>query len=378
MEFQHRNVVGGVSDGAQNLGNGTGTVLPVPFSHKSNCIGVHWLRISFKKKHLAHIAKFVSHIWGSFDQDGFGLWSYDSRLSWVSGVSLNYDEDEERSGRVHAGLITLDCPGSALDEVTAPDLQLFIEFCESFGGKCTRIDIFFDDYNRIVTPREVFEVAQKGDYSGFRCWSRRERGDRKSCLHDEIAFGRRGSYGNGAYLRFYDKNLESDGESNCCRWEVEFTQKKADAVFKKLAACGGDIDSFVTLCGSLIAGCVTFIHRTGDKNISRLERYAWWSAILEILGGVVRVRIERKKDSVTGKMQWIERNVAPSLACLKRVFVSDKSFFRWLFDTLHDGESRMNPFTQQIARENECSINYRWGEFSDHKEQIYDKSMSQL
>ena len=114
--------------------NGTGGVLPVPFSHPSNVVGVHWLRISFAKKHLADISQLCSYVWGDFELDGFGLWSYDSRHYWSSGVSLNYDQDDERSARVHCGMMTLDCPGSALDEMTAPDLQLIIEAAQVFGA----------------------------------------------------------------------------------------------------------------------------------------------------------------------------------------------------------------------------------------------------
>ncbi|MBA7518564.1 hypothetical protein ES705_10635 [subsurface metagenome] len=366
-------------DVEQHSVNGTGTVSPVSLSQLESCVGVHWLRISFPTKLLAVVVEFLKSVWGDFDQDGFGLWSYDTRFSWSSGVSLNYDEDQERSNRVHCGMMTLDCPGSSLDEMAALDLQLMIEYFQLLGGKCTRIDIFFDDYKRIISPIDVYEIAKNGDYSGFKTYNRRERGDRKNGMtYDEIAFGRRGSFGNGAYLRFYDKYLESKGEFNCCRWEVEFTQKKADAVFSKLAQTCGNIDAFATLCGSLIAGCVTFVHRNGDPNIKRLERYSWWENILEILGDCLHVRIERKKDSLTGKIKWITQGVSPTLACLRNVFVNDKAFFRWLFDQCHEGESRMNPFTEQIANDNEGTLNYQWGKFIEIDEAVYDKAMSQL
>lgn len=367
-----------IKDEKQHCVNGTGTVLPVPLSHLASCVGVHWLRISLSTKHLATVAEFSSHVWGDFDQDGYGLWSYDTRLYWSSGVSLNYDEDHERSNHVHNGQMTLDCPGSSLDGVTAPDLQLMIEYFEALGGKCTRLDVFFDDYKWVVKPIEIYEASKRGDYSGFKIVSRRERRrlDGTIC-HDEVAFGRRGSFGSGAYLRIYDKCLESKGDFDCCRWEVEFSQGKADSVFKKLAQTCGNINAFATLCGSLVAGCITFVHRNGDPNISRLERYKWWEEIGSILGGVISVRIERKKDTLTGKIDWVKRNVSPSLACLRKVFINDKAFFRWLFDVCHEGESRMNPFSEQIARENEHTLNYQWGEFIG-EDFIYDKAVSQL
>jgi len=362
----------------QHFVNGTGTVLPVPFSHLSSSVGVHWLRISFLTKKLGEVAAFLNKIWGDFDQDGYGFWSYDSRFIWKSGVSLNYDEDPERSNRVHCGMMTLDCPGSSLDEVTAPDLQLLIEFCEAIGGKCTRIDTFFDDYARRITPHEIYDVVKKGDYSGFRTYSRIERGNRNELTHDEIAFGRRGSFGNGKYLRIYDKELESHGEQKCIRYEVEWTGRKADSVFKKISVTCGNVEAFATLVGSLVAGSVTFVKRTGDKNVCRLDVYDWWREIVEILHGPIVIRTSRKKDSLTGKIEWVKRNVSPSLACLRNVFVNDKAFFRWLFDICHEGESRMNSFSEQIAHDNEHTLNYQWGKFIEIDEDVYEKAVSQL
>jgi DNA relaxase NicK len=178
-------------------------------------------------------------------------------------------------------------------------------------------------------------------------------------------------------VRFYDKNLESNGQQNCCRWEVEFAQTKADIVFKKLAETCGNLDAFATLCGSLVAGSVTFIHRTGEKNLGRLELYEWWEKILKILGKGVAIRVRREKDSLTGKMTWVKKSVSPSLACLRKVFVTDRAFLRWLFDVLKEGSARMNPYTQQIAMYYEASLDYHWGNMEKSYEER-DYELSQL
>ena len=347
---------------AQHLVNGGGTVLPPPVSHGMNCVGIHWLRISLPKKNLSKAFGLCSTLWGESDHDGRGLWSYDSRFCWSNGVSLNFDADKERSFSVHNNCATLDVPGSACDELTSCDLTLIIDVFKDLGGKCTRIDTYYDDYDRRITPHEVYDIVKKRDYSGFRTYSRIERGNLDCLTHDEIAFGRRGSFGNGKYLRFYDKGLESNGKQDCCRWEVEWTGEKADRVFQTLSATRGDLEVFGTIIGSLVAGCITFVRRTGDKNISRLETYSWWQEILDILGGKLVIRTSRKKDSLTGKIEWIKRSVAPSMACLKKVFVDKDAFYRWLWDVCSDGDGRMNAATRQIAKENEASMDYRWGE----------------
>ena len=104
MEVKTQSIVDGFSDGPQHIVNGTGGVLPVPLSHINNTVGIHWMRISFLKHHLQDLTKFCDFIWGKSSEDGYGLWSYDSRFAWKSGASLNYDHDDDRSRTVHKGL----------------------------------------------------------------------------------------------------------------------------------------------------------------------------------------------------------------------------------------------------------------------------------
>lgn len=352
-----------------------GDVIPRCLSHSNNEIGVHWLRISFNYKDLQKVKEFVGHFYSDNDSDGYGLWSYDSRIIWASGVSLNYDRENERCQRVHKGRITLDVPGSACDLLTAPDLVLFIEGAFSMGGKCTRIDIFFDDYQRLIEVTELAKLARRGDFSKFISWHIKESGyrsdgkrgklgddgtqiKRKAGLtYSEVSFGSRGSTGSGKYLRIYDKLLESGGKFDCIRWEVEFSQRKAQEVFMVLAGTSGDMDIFATICGALIGGCINFVHRNGDRNIGRLDVYEFWDLITKSLGKLT-IRIEKKKNTLTGVIEWTERQVAPSLACVRKSFVSDQKFFAWVTDILDDGESRMNANQRQIVKRFEGSMNY--------------------
>lgn len=360
---------------AKNV-NAPGDVIPRCYSHTSNTVGVHWLRISFDYKDLEKVKGWVNQFYGENDSDGYGLWSYDSRIIWSVGTSLNYDADKERCQRVHKGRITLDVPGRACDELTAPDLLLFIEGLYSFGGKCTRIDVFFDDYNRIVEVTELSKLARRGDFTNFISWHIRESGyradgkrgkrgesgkriKRKAGLsYSEVSFGSRGSTGSGTYMRIYDKWLESDGEMNCIRYEDEFSQDKAHKVFKQLAACRGSLNAFATICGAIIAGNISFVRRTGEKNIGRLDVYEFWEEIKEILGGELSVRIKKKVNTLTGIVSWTERQVAPSLACIRKVFVSDQKFFSWIMDLVDDGKSRMNANQRNIANQYAGSMNF--------------------
>jgi hypothetical protein len=327
-------------------------------SQTANESGVHWLRISFNRKDLSQITQWLCGFYGDYDQDGYGLWSYDSRYYWPSGVSLNYDSDQYRAERVHKNRITLDCPGSACDTLTPSDLLLLIESCFTFGGKASRLDSFFDDYGRTVTPDELHDVVKSKHYSGFKKAHIKQTWDGPELDHNEVMFGRRGQNGCGKYLRVYDKNLESNGAKDCVRWEVEFSGDKAHKAFTVLAGTSGNIEAFAGICGALVGGCINFVHRTGDKNLDRLDVYEWWQIITETLGKL-RIRTEQKPSTLIGVMQNIEYQYAPSLACVAVAFKSEFDFFNWFRDILDIGENRFNARQRDIVKQFAGTMGYK-------------------
>lgn len=346
------------------MGN-LGIVIPRCNSQNSNPVGVHWLNNSFDYKDLEKIKAWVSNFWGDCDEDGVRIDGYDRRFTWGSGVSLCFDPDPERRQKIHRGRMTFIVPGGACDGLTAPDLLLLMEGCQELGGTCSRIDIFWDDYNRTVTPKDLWDVIDKRDYSIFQVASKnqtrnRTRKQNDGLICDEVSFGRRGNKGSGSYLRIYDKNLESNGECNCIRWELELSQAKAREVFTMLSGVCGDLECFAIICGALIGGCVNFVHRTqriGDKNISRLLPYEWWERITELLGKM-SVRVAKKQNTLTGMIEFQERNMSPSLACIRRAFKSEQHFYNWTKHILEVGDSRMNAKQRQIAKQNAGCLIY--------------------
>lgn len=359
-----------------NLGN----VIPRYSCRNNNTVGVHWFRSSFDYKDLDKIKTFISGFYGESDLDDYGNWSYDRRLFWKSGVSLNFDSDPERCERAHKGRMTLDVPGDACDELTAPDLLLLLEGCAYFGCKCTRIDVFWDDYSRIVVPQDIQIVIDKNDFSMFRIASKNSTRNRtikknNGLIYDAVTFGRRGSKGSGKYLRIYDKKLESKDKFDCIRWECEFSQGKAQKVFTILAGAAGDLDVFATVCGALIGGCVNFVHRTGEKHIARLDVYEWWKLIIKSLGKL-SVRVAKKKNNLTGMIYWQERQVSPSLACIRKAFATEQDFYRWIKNLLDVGGSRMSNRQNQIAKQNAGRLVYDWNR--DYKEKSYSEYVSAM
>lgn len=331
-------------------------------SQTHNEVGIHWLRISIPRQYLQDVRTYCGYYFGASVQDGYGLWSYDSRFSWSNGASLNYDIDTTRANMVHQGKCTLDVPGKALDAIEELDLHLFLLSLRHFSPSCTRIDVFFDDYNRQNTPSGIHEIIKNRDYSGFRKGQLKQRFDGGEMIHDEVDFGTRGDNGSGKYLRVYDKALESDGENNCIRWEVEFSKERAHKVFEKLSEVAS-VEAFATLCGSLVAGSITFVHRNGDKNIGRLEVYDFWQKIKDVLGTVV-IRVSIKTTDIGGMYKWVYRQVSPTLACLRGTFVDESDFMEWLYDVLCEGELNMSQRHRNLLSKEKKTFRYRPKRFS--------------
>lgn len=333
-------------------------------SQIKNEVGLHWLRISVARQYLTRIRQYLDFYFGESAQDSYGLWSYDSRFYWPNGASLNYDSAATRSDSVHNGKFTVEIPGQALDRIAEADLHLFLLSLRQFSPTCTRCDVFFDDYNRTIRPGDMHQIVQGRDYSGFRKSQIKQGYDSGRLIHDEIDFGKRGQNGSGQYLRIYDKVLESKGEKNCIRFEVEFTKERAHKVFDKLSQCTS-IDAFATLCGSLVGGSVKFVYRNGEKNIGRLKVYDFWKEILELLGSVV-IRTSVKKTDIGGKYDFIYRQVTPTLALLRDTFVDDTDFFNWLNDAIGEGKLRMSQAQINLAKANKRNLRYDDGKVFDN------------
>lgn len=322
-----------------------------------NEVGIDWLRISIHRQYLKRFRSFLDFYFGKSARDDRGLWSYDSRYHWPNKASLHFDSDIDRCERLHRGKFSVEIPGRALRGISQVDLHLFLLSLGQFSPTCTRIDVFFDDYNRTVVPSDLIDIIKKNDYSGFRKARPNQIYDRGHLCRDEVTFGVRGGNGSGKYLRIYDKNLESKGKKNCIRYEVEFCKKRAHKVFDRLSQTTS-IDAFATLCGSLVGGSVKFIHRSNhDKHLCRLAPYDFWQKI-QLLLGVVYVRVPVKETDMAAKYKYIYKQVTPTLALIRDTFVDDVDFFNWLFDCICDGQLRMNQTQMNLAEANKRNLRY--------------------
>lgn len=322
-------------------------------------VGPHWLRISTPRQYLQRLRSYCDIYFDESVENDRGYNSYDLRYYWPNGVSLSFDSSCEKSDSIHNGVVSLDIPGMVLDSMEPESLRMFFFGLRKFDPKATRLDIYFDDYERLITPSKLQKLIEKNDFSGFRKGGNIQIHKSGCLIHDEVNFGARGKTGSGKYMRAYDKNLESDGSKNAIRYEIEFTKEHAAKAFDLLSQMGSN-ESFTQLLGELVVGAITFVKRTGEKNIGRLKRYRFWERITKRLGSVV-IRVPIKRPTILSMFKYIERQAICTLAVLRRTFVCDVDFTNWQFDKLAEAELRLSHQQINLIKANRRSTRYDEG-----------------
>lgn len=145
-----------------------------------------------------------------------------------------------------------------------------------------------------------------------------------------------GSNKSNKMLRIYDKGKQEGlGE----RW-VRFEMQLRDQVANKCILDMVNLDeiSIVGYVVGVITGYVDFRSNKSLKNVTRRSRLLWFS---KLVGSIEQVKfvIERVEKKIEEVVAWIDRQVGPSLAIVKRYF-SD-SFDNVLFYILLHGEQRL-------------------------------------
>jgi len=243
-----------------------------------------------------------------------------------------WDLDQKARDR-HGNRVLLQLCGESLSQFFPSDLHkfLFDLSCE-FWFKASRIDLAFDDYEKIIRPEEVNEYANQGSYTGFR--KHKFIGGSKRCgesTDEGIYFGSRGKNGGGKFLRCYAKDIESDGETDSIRWEVEFSKEKANEVYFNLAM-SETVEDLATKIALFIGGSIEFCERYESGKLDPSGKLAFWEQILHHLGAAV-LRSPEKLTDIESSMEWVENSVAPSLKKIREA-IGSEWYETWLRDQL--------------------------------------------
>ena len=258
------------------------------------------------------------------------------------------------------GHMTVDIPQTAMDSLSSSNLFEFlldVYACE--GMKFRRVDSYYDDYCKIISPEQVHMACKRGGvgvprYQRIRGWdeSNLQTGNSQGYT---VYFGAPKSE---KQLRFYDKRAESDGRQDCYRWEVEHKGKEAEAyqewlceVLSEAVGCPTLEQSVQRLTDALkqvIKGAISF-HEIPEglspqdmpQNWAARTPIVWWWK--ELLAGLepAKLVVERIQPSLAATVAWIRHQVVPGLALLRTAYSHWKIPFKvWLDRELEQGEER--------------------------------------
>lgn len=290
----------------------------------SNCVGVHWLAGSLPHDLRGVVRSILREYFGpsmSADHSFNGYthgehWGGYASLLWVGDVT---SPAFKRQGETCFVSIT----GKGCDAIVdAWKLFDLMRRLSHLGIKWTRIDTFFDDFTKRVSPEDVERDIKSGkiSVSGFK---------KMHCANDYdlglgqydgngVRFGSRGKTGGGKMLRFYRKDLESSGSRDCYRWEVEFTKEHAVAVGAVLVVAA-DLADLCTAVGGAVGGVISFREpkESSDRHVERRAVIDWWSTIIEEIGSLP-FRIGRKDSTVGTAFRYLRRCASGPLALVRQ------------------------------------------------------------
>lgn len=332
-------------------------------------VGIHWLRGSLEEKVFEPFVKSLHERFGPGERRPFGIWGYDVSLKWTNGITVYFHSIESRY-KITGGRFGFECPGGAIETMEPMGFLWFLwSLVYDWQLRPSRLDLCFDDQDRTIVPRTLYSLiygeddagqATKADFTGFRTIQPAFKGGYEGRTYDAVYFGERGKAGCGKYLRVYDKALESDGENRAVRWELELSDHYArlavaeilDAMAKSDMTEESSCTLVAATIGKVIAGSIDFLHRdqrAGSKNLSRLERYEFWSVILAKLTGRLRLVGRILKKTIERAKRWVGEQMVGTMQMICEA-TGEQHFFPWLVEQI-SGERRMNVRHEKAIRE---------------------------
>lgn len=255
--------------------------------------------------------------------------SSQASLHGTRAMSNPPGEDESERGEIRFKI-----PGKALSVASPSDIRDMCQILSAFFEvRCTRFDVAIDDYNKLLDLDEIYEVQQNGDFAHVQKFGYHESGERGK-LHRgrTLTFGSRQS---NAFVRIYDKAVESKGDIDAIRYEVEFSDDKANALFHEWIEFPLHNEQIAAkhIAGAAL-GAVRFCDRTTDeRNLDRLDDLPWYKRICDSVASGFRVRLRKKERYLDRAVGWVEKAVMPTLAMIRKYMDADDLFLQWIFDS---------------------------------------------
>jgi hypothetical protein len=338
-------------------------------SLNNNKVGLGWLRFTCSVKDLTHWRESIKDYFSvELLPRGKGWNGYLESLQGSYSILIAYTPSFTQAERLvrgikaspNEGLMTVDIPQSALDSLSGVNLlKLWLDVYGCEGLNLTRVDVYYDDYCKLISPEELHNGCKRGGVGVPQI--RNIRGWDEYDLQEGVNKGYTvyfGSNRSSKQIRYYDKFAESGGRQDCYRLEVQLSGDSAKAFQDWFSDAFSESLGLPTLDHSLTAianaykrvlkGSISFHEipvgttpRELEANWVSRTPYTWWWK--ELLAGLepAKLVIERRPPSLAGTVNWIRQQVMPGLALLRSVYQNWGILFgSWLDRELEQGEER--------------------------------------
>lgn len=234
-------------------------------------------------------------------------------------------------------------------------MYLFDLLQENENANVTRLDLACDDFFGFLDFEKIRECYFAG---GIRSKARARRliidNDRLACAGTTLYVG---SPSSERRVRIYDKKAEqkdkghddiADSVSVWTRVELVLRRKYAQNFIK--AFMHGE-NFFGGLIAEALNDLFQFVERDEDTNISRCPVCKWWADFLGTIEKVVLYEKEEVEHTVKRSMDWVKRQVMPSL-----VLLAQTVGWNYLIETIRFRLGN-NPFNEHSRGRYEFLIN---------------------
>jgi len=239
-----------------------------------------------------------------------GAYGYEKGMVGPGGARLWWDAP----GRDD---IHLSLPGQACRIAGQERAVSLLRYSLGHGGKATRCDIAIDDYGYVATPAQVLEVLQGPDVVSHAEKILTQQGGVKGSSELTGATVYFGAPSSRQRLRVYDKGLESGGETNCIRWELEERKEAAETMVAALA-----YQNWGPVMASRLVGFVDFRDVDSHSEVEKRQRLPWFETLVGLArkASAYPPQVARTVQQV---VDWIDKAIGPSLAVAMRFWKGD-------------------------------------------------------
>jgi hypothetical protein len=305
-------------------------------------LGVDWVSGTFHESRIDEVKFQVNRTFSDlFPFPAMGRCGlYQRSYRSVKGVVIGFDPEQTTTSTTKRQDAYLSIPAEVLKSVSVEELWYFFRrLHDDFKFRCSRLDVYIDDYQKRVTPAQIYKYFQEDKLFGFKNHDFRNSGRKKGENGASAMFGRRGKSGAGKYLRCYDKSYESRGEIDAIRYELELSQEHSRERFKAFATF--EPQAWSGLIKSIMVSSFDFVNtKTGKKRDGK--RMKFWQ---QIVGDAVEIPFDscRKKPTMQEQVRWIHKQVSRVFAKLMNCFENHEDM--WVFHQkfLEHGYAKLTP-----------------------------------